>query len=127
GTDGFRVLRTLRGEGRRVPVLVLTARGEEADKVRALRMGADDYVTKPFGLLELLARVEAVLRRARTAAGGVGHADERERFGDVEVHLASRELRRGGAVVELAPREFELLMALLRARGAAVSRLTLLE
>src|SRR5213076_202703 len=64
GMDGFRVLRALRDEGRRVPVLILTARGEEADKVRGLRLGADDYVTKPIGVLELLARVEALLRRA---------------------------------------------------------------
>src|SRR5205814_6220965 len=63
GLDGYRVLRALRDEGRRMPILILTARGEEADKVRGLRLGADDYVTKPFGVLELLARVEALLRR----------------------------------------------------------------
>src|SRR5690242_8782193 len=63
GLDGYRVLRTLRDEGRTTPVLILTARGEEADKVRGFRLGADDYVTKPFGVLELLARVEALLRR----------------------------------------------------------------
>src|SRR5205807_2411533 len=63
GMDGYRVLRTLREEGRRMPILILTARGEESDKVRGLRLGADDYVTKPFGVLELLARVEAELRR----------------------------------------------------------------
>jgi DNA-binding response OmpR family regulator len=124
--DGFRVLKALRAASGRPPVLVLTARGEEADKVRALRMGADDYVTKPFGLLELLARVEAVLRRAGTAAGAAP-AGGLEAFGEVEVRLASREVRRGGVVVELTPKEFELLLALLRARGAAVSRLALLE
>src|SRR5256886_2526594 len=64
GMDGFRVLRALREAGRTMPVLILTARGEESDKVRGLRLGADDYVTKPFGVLELLARVEALLRRA---------------------------------------------------------------
>lgn len=68
GTDGFRVLRSLRKEGLEMPVLILTARGEEADKVRGLRLGADDYVTKPFGLLELLARVEALLRRTGVGA-----------------------------------------------------------
>jgi len=64
GMDGYRVLRALREEGRQLPILILTARGEEADKVRGLRLGADDYVTKPFGVLELLARVEALMRRA---------------------------------------------------------------
>src|SRR5947208_12617813 len=64
GMDGFRVLRALREDGHSMPVLILTARGEEADKVRGLRLGADDYVTKPFGVLELLARIEALFRRA---------------------------------------------------------------
>jgi len=124
--DGFRVLKALRGDSPEPPVLVLTARGEEADKVRALRMGADDYVTKPFGLLELLARVEAVLRRSRAHAAA-GPTPDAERFGDVQVHFASRVVRRGGTLVELAPKEFELLVALLRARGAVVSRLELME
>src|SRR5690349_21043274 len=72
GLDGYRVLRALRDEGRRMPVLILTARGEEADKVRGLRLGADDYVTKPFGVLELLARVEALLRRTAPSADTAG-------------------------------------------------------
>jgi two-component system alkaline phosphatase synthesis response regulator PhoP len=122
GLDGFRVLKSLRGTGNRTPVLILTARGEEADKVRGLRMGADDYVTKPFGLLELLARVEALLRRA-----GSDEPADRVRFGDVEVDPASRTVRRRGQPVELAPKEFDLLLALLRARGAVVSRLELME
>jgi two-component system alkaline phosphatase synthesis response regulator PhoP len=124
--DGFRVLRALRGETIDVPVLILTARGHEADKVRGLRLGADDYVTKPFGLLELLARVEALLRRApkgRTKAG----PPPVERFGPVEVDTASRTVRRGGRAVDLAPKEFDLLVALLRARGAVVSRLDLMQ
>jgi two-component system, OmpR family, alkaline phosphatase synthesis response regulator PhoP len=129
--DGFRVLRTLRGEGVDVPVLVLTARGQEADKVRGLRLGADDYVTKPFGLLELLARVEALLRRSprRTGAGagGASAALAPARFGLVEVDPASRTVRRGGRSVDLAPKEFDLLLALLRAGGAVVSRLDLMR
>jgi DNA-binding response OmpR family regulator len=120
GTDGFRVLRTLRTEGFTVPILILTARGEEADKVRGLRLGADDYVTKPFGLLELLARVEALLRRL----------DRRvvlERFGDVEIDTSLRSVRLRGEPVELAPKEFDLLVALLSKDGGVVSRLALLR
>jgi two-component system, OmpR family, alkaline phosphatase synthesis response regulator PhoP len=123
GMDGFRVLRALRQQGQSPPVLVLTARGEEADKVRGLRMGADDYVTKPFGLLELLARVEALLRRAVPARE---EGPSLLRFGDVEVDAAARTVRRRGRPVELAPKELDLLLALLRSRGAAVSRLTLM-
>src|SRR5687768_4063234 len=78
GLDGYRVLRTLREEGNAIPVLILSARGEEADKVRGFRMGADDFVTKPFSLLELLARVQAVLRRA--AGGTATTASETYRF-----------------------------------------------
>jgi len=120
--DGFRVLRALREGTHPPPVLILTARGEEADKVRALRLGADDYVTKPFGLLELLARVEALLRRTR----GTGPARRRERFGDVEVDVAARTVQRNGRGVALAPKELDLLLVLLAADGAAVSRLDLL-
>jgi DNA-binding response OmpR family regulator len=122
--DGFRVLRALRQEGLAMPVLVLTARGEEADKVRGLRLGADDYVTKPFGLLELLARVEALLRRSRLRAP---HQGGLERFGEVEVDPGSRTVRRAGQSVDLTPKEFDLLMALIQARGAVVSRLDLLR
>ena len=126
GTDGFRVLRTLRGEGRRVPVLVLTARGDEADKVRALRLGADDYVTKPFGVLELLARVEALLRRAAPVTAALPGLAALERLGDVEIVPASRQVRRHGEPVTLTPKEYDLLVALLRRRGAVVSRVELL-
>ena len=121
--DGFHVLRGLREQGIATPVLILTARGEETDKVRGLRLGADDYVTKPFGLLELLARVEALLRRT----GGAQSTDEVERFGDVEVRPGSRAVTRGGRPVELAPKEFDLLMALLRRNGRVATRLDLLQ
>ena len=128
GMDGYRVLRTLREEGRRTPILILTARGEEADKVRGLRLGADDYVTKPFGVLELLARVEALLRRSGTGTVTTAAAPEPlvERFGDVEVHCASRTVRRGGDTVPLTPKEYELLLSLIRRRGAVASRVELL-
>jgi len=124
--DGFRVLRSLRKDGHAIPILVLTAKGEEADKVRGLRMGADDYVTKPFGLLELLARVEALLRR--TQAGRTkGDSTAVQRFGVIEVDPAARTVSRASQSVELAPKEFDLLLVLLRARGAVVTRLQLLR
>jgi two-component system alkaline phosphatase synthesis response regulator PhoP len=122
--DGLQLLRTARKEGHQVPVLVLTARGQESDKVVALKLGADDYLTKPFGLLELLARVEALLRRS-----AVAHPDEAPsyRFGDIEVRSATRTVLRSGRPVELTPKEFDLLCALLRAGGAVVSREDLLR
>lgn len=124
GLDGFRVLRTLRDEGRRLPVLILTARGDESDKVRGLRLGADDYVTKPFGVLELLARVEALLRRA--GAHEPPKAPPVEKFGEIEVHTASRTVRRHGEQVTLTPKEYDLLLALIDRRGAVASRSELL-
>jgi DNA-binding response OmpR family regulator len=126
GMDGFRVLKTLREEGHSMPVLILTARGEEADKVRGLKMGADDYITKPFGLLELLARIEALLRRGQSGGAFPGGAVRLERFGDVEVEARTRSVFRRGESVDLAPKEFDLLLALLRARGGVVSRLDLM-
>jgi DNA-binding response OmpR family regulator len=125
GMDGYRVLRNLREAGSTVPVLILTARSEEADKVLGFSTGADDYVTKPFGLLELLARVKALLRRAGRN-GGTHGAIERM-GGHVEVNLASRTVRRNGEPVSLTPKEFDLLHALLKRRGAVASRLELLR
>ena len=123
GMDGYRVLRALRDEGRRMPVLILTARGEEADKVRGLRLGADDYVTKPFGVLELLARVEALLRRTAPPGDGAGPP---ERFGVIEVIPASRSVLKSGKPVPLTPKEFDLLLALLHRGGAVATRMELL-
>jgi two-component system alkaline phosphatase synthesis response regulator PhoP len=124
GMDGYRVLRQLRQDGLTMPVLILTARGEEADKVLGFRLGADDYVTKPFGLLELLARVEALLRRSRPSAAGGRRGVQR--FANVEVDLATRAVRRNGEPVALTPMEFDLLVALLQRDGAVVSRVELL-
>jgi two-component system alkaline phosphatase synthesis response regulator PhoP len=121
--DGLHLLRTLRREGRSMPVLVLTARGQESDKVLAFKLGADDYLTKPFGLLELLARAEAILRRS----GGRRDGEATRRFADVELCEATRAVRRGGQPVDLTPKEFDLLLALLRADGAVVSRDELLR
>lgn len=128
GMDGHRVLRTLRDARFEAPVLMLTARGAETDKVRGLRSGADDYVTKPFGVLELLARVEALLRRTRHATNGASDAPaRRDRFGDVTIDRGARSVTRGGAPVPLAPMEYELLVALLDRDGAVVSRHELMK
>ena len=121
--DGFEVLDRCRRAGLEAPVLILSARGEEIDKVRGLRQGADDYVTKPFGLLELLARVEALLRRSTSPASQQGAS---YLFGDVEVRPQTREALRGGELVELTPKEFDLLVALARRRGAVATRRELL-
>jgi two-component system alkaline phosphatase synthesis response regulator PhoP len=121
--DGLQVLRTLRQEGHDYPVLLLTARGEESDKVVGLKLGADDYVTKPFGLLELLARVEALLRRSRSGSPAAGA----RRFGGVEVDPSTRTVTRDGRHVDLTPKEFDLLVTLLDAAGAVVERRDLLR
>jgi two-component system response regulator MtrA len=126
GMDGYRVLKTLREGGSDVPVLILTARGEEADKVLGFRLGADDYVTKPCGVLELLARVGALLRRSRQAEKGA-NADGHEHFGTVEINPASRTVTKEGTPVALSPKEFDLLLALVRRRGAVASRVELLR
>lgn len=123
--DGYRVLRSLRSAGIDAPVLVLTAKGEEANKVQAFSIGGDDYVTKPFGVLELIARVKALLRRTRGKEASPIPAVER--FGEIEVNPASRTVYRGGQLVALSPREFDLLLALVRRRGAAASRAELLR
>lgn len=128
GMDGYRVLRSLRDDGLEMPVLILTARGQEADKVLGFRLGADDYVTKPCGVLELLARVGALLRRSRMTERGAHVAGESiERFGDVEINPASRTVTKAGQVVALSPKEFDLLLTLVRRRGAVASRVELLR
>jgi DNA-binding response OmpR family regulator len=126
GLDGFRLLKALREKDGATPVLILTARGEEADKVRGLKLGADDYVTKPFGVLELLARVEALLRRERPETRASSPRAP-ERFGEMLVDPATRTVTRGGRPVELAPKEYDLLLALLDRRGAVVSRAELMR
>jgi two-component system alkaline phosphatase synthesis response regulator PhoP len=128
GLDGYRVLQGLRQQGSAVPVLVLTARGDEADKVRGLKLGADDYVTKPFGLLELLARVEALLRRAASASTPAGSAPSAPvRFGEVEIDTAARQVRRGGEEVALTPKELDLLLALIGRGGRIATRVELMR
>ena len=120
--DGLDVCRRLR-ERSNVPIIIVTARGEEADRVVGLELGADDYVVKPFGLRELIARIRAVTRRSEEPA----QHDAPLRVGGLEVDERTRRAFVGGAELELTPMEFELLAALARDPGAAVSRRRLLE
>ena len=129
--DGYQILRSLR-EGNdsssKTPVLVLTARGQEADKLRGFRLGADDYVTKPFSLLELIARVGAITRRARSgAAAAADVVFETIEFGEIRIEPGAHVVYRGNAPVQLRPREFDLLMALIKRRGLTASRRNLLD
>jgi two-component system, OmpR family, alkaline phosphatase synthesis response regulator PhoP len=123
--DGYQVLQTLRGRGVKTPVVILTARGEEADKIRGFRLDADQYVTKPFGVLELLERVRALLRR--TAREEAARPPAPLRFGDVVVDTSSRLVTRGGVPCALTPKAYELLLALVRRGGAVVTRNDLLK
>jgi DNA-binding response OmpR family regulator len=124
--DGFRVLRTLRNEGFEVPVLMLTARSSEPDKVYGFRVGADDYVTKPFGLHELLARIDALLRRERRHRRAAG-PPRLASFGEVEIDLETRAVRKAGREVMLSPRAYELLLALYLRRDTVALRRELMR
>jgi DNA-binding response OmpR family regulator len=121
--SGLDVLQKLRADGNALPVIMLTARGQEIDKVLGLKLGADDYVTKPFGFMELLARVEALLRRV---SGGGRNADVCS-FGDVVVDFKRGELRKAGALVEVTARELKLLEFFIAHRGEVVARERLLD
>lgn len=123
GRNGFEVLREMRSRGMSTPVLMLTARGELADKLTGFQAGADDYVTKPFETLELLARVEALLRRH---AAGAKQLDT-VKFGNVEVDLRTGSVQRPEGNVEMAAKELQLLRYLLARRGETVSREELLK
>jgi DNA-binding response OmpR family regulator len=123
GINGFEVCERLRGCGTRVPIIMLTARTQERDRVRGLDLGADDYVRKPFSVRELLARVRAQVRRDDWHSAG---GDEFS-FGDVTVRLRQRLVTRGGRRVPLSAREFELLRYLIAHRGEVVSRAQLLR
>ncbi len=117
--NGLEVLHDLRAEGRTMPIIILSAKAAEMDKVAGLELGAEDYVAKPFSLAELLARVRAALRR--------GHAIPQERrrgivFGDVEVDVAARNVKRAGGPVEMTAREFDVLLCLVNERGRVLSR-----
>lgn len=125
--SGLQLLKTLRDEGFDMPVLILSARGQEADKVQGYRLGADAYSVKPIGVLELQAQVEALLRRAGRIGAAAGAAEREYTFGRVAVDCGTRTVRVRGEPVELAPLEFDLLVYLLRAEGEVVSRHTLLR
>ncbi len=132
GLDGFQVLHALRGEGKQLPVLILSARGEESDKVRGFRLDADQYVTKPFGLLELLERVRSLLRKSRARTGDTPAPSDAKRgdtirFGEVEIDPASHAVTVGGEAATLTPKAFELMMALIRRDGAVATRVELLR
>jgi DNA-binding response OmpR family regulator len=122
GKDGFEVCRELRRAGLKTPVILLTAKAQEAEKVLGLDLGADDYVTKPFSPRELRARIRAVLRR-----NGPHEADPIYRFGDMEMDAVRGELRRAGTVVETTATEFKLLATFVRNRGRVLSRQKLLD
>ena len=125
GLGGFEVLRRLRGQSG-VPVLMLTARGDDADRILGLESGADDYLPKPFNPRELAARLRAVLRRFATAGSeGSGPPREKMEVGDLEMNLASRTLRRGSEKIELTGLEFDLLAAFLKEAGRVVPRETI--
>jgi two-component system alkaline phosphatase synthesis response regulator PhoP len=121
--SGFEVLRELRRRRIETPVIMLTARGQIVDKVAGLKLGADDYVTKPFEMAELLARIEAKLRRAPLAP----HPAEGHQFGDVRIDFRRAEVTRDGQILELSAREFQLLRYFIEHRGATLTRDELLN
>jgi DNA-binding response OmpR family regulator len=123
---GLDICKNLRGGGSAVPIIMLTARGQEIDKVLGLKLGADDYITKPFGFMELLARAEAVLRRSHPAQAAPS-AVEAYRFGDVSVDFRRHEAHKAEQAVELSPREFQLLAFFIQHRGEVITREKLLD
>lgn len=125
GKSGFEIASDLRSRGRDIPILMLTARGEVTDRVVGLQFGADDYLTKPFEFIELLARIEALLRRADR--GRPKHPVETTRFGDIEIDFRSAQVFRGGALVPLSSKELQLLRFFVENAGAAITRDELLD
>ncbi|MDQ3796739.1 MAG: response regulator transcription factor [Pseudomonadota bacterium] len=122
GRDGLSIIATLRAQGKMTPVLILSALWEVDDRVRGLRAGGDDYLTKPYAFTELLARIEALLRR-----GGNAVQDTVLRVGDLEIDLLARSAKRANKIIELQPREFRLLEYLMRHHNQVVTRTMLLE
>jgi DNA-binding response OmpR family regulator len=123
---GLDICKNLRGGGSAVPIIMLTARGQEIDKVLGLKLGADDYITKPFGFMELLARAEAVLRRSNPVPPAPS-AVEAYHFGDVSVDFRRHEAHKADQPIELSPREFQLLAFFIQHRGEVITREKLLD
>ena len=119
GRDGFDVAKTVRQQGVQTPILMLTARTQVVDRVVGLKLGADDYLTKPFEMVELLARIEALLRRAPSTSGA---SLERFQFGDVIADVRKAEVTKAGTPIELSAKEFHLLRYFMEHRGATISR-----
>jgi len=126
GGNGFDICRTLRQRGIHTPILMLTARGQVVDRVVGLKLGADDYLVKPFEMAELLARVEALLRRSHAQAPASG-SSETYRFGDIAVDFRRAEVVKSGQPLDLSAREFKLLRYFVEHRGATLSRDELLN
>jgi DNA-binding response OmpR family regulator len=127
GIDGLELCRRVRLEGRYIPILMLTARSTEMDRVLGLETGADDYLTKPFSVIELVARVKAILRRVQQLAAGATPDPRVLRVGEIEIDIEQRTVRRGGSPVELTAREFALLVHLARHPGRVYTRAQLLD
>ena len=127
GIDGLEICRRVRLSGEYIPILMLTARSSEIDRVLGLETGADDYVTKPFGIVEFTARAKAILRRVQHLRSARIDGSERLRVGDLEIDLDDRQVRRAGRTVDLTAREFDLLTHLARNPGKVFSRAQLLD
>jgi len=125
GRDGFDVAKTIRAQGIQTPILMLTARSQVVDRVVGLKLGADDYLTKPFETIELLARLEALIRRAPSGPSGVSL--ERYQFGDIAVDVRKAEVAQKGQLLDLSAKEFQLLKYFIEHRGATISRDELLH
>ncbi|HEX6323482.1 MAG TPA: response regulator transcription factor [Vicinamibacterales bacterium] len=125
GASGFDIVRDLRNRGVTTPVIMLTARGQVADKVVGLKLGADDYLAKPFDMMELMARIEAQIRRAQSATQTI--TAQQYAFGPISIDFRKAEVRRDGAEIEFSAREFQLLRYFIEHRGATLSRDELLN
>lgn len=120
--NGFEVVKHMRLQGNETPVLMLSAKSAEADKVMGLELGAEDYITKPFGIAEVLARIKVALRRRARPAAPPAARSASSTFGDVEIDIERREVRRAGKLVEMTATEFDILKALVQADGAVLAR-----
>ena len=126
GLDGLEVCKRIRAAGKMTPILMLTAKSEELDKVLGLELGADDYITKPFSIRELIARVKAIIRRSVAPENG-GSAEEILSYGDLSIDLSKRSVTLGNRIVELTAKEYDLLVLFAKSPGRAYNRQQLLD